>query len=88
MECPHCQKEIPGEECPECGQIVPLQGKYCMMCGARIAGESQQTAETEGQEDAFDIENRVLCPDGTCTGIIIDGKCSECGMHYSEKQEP
>ena len=84
MECPHCQKEIPGTECPECGEIVPLQGAYCMMCGARLAKESQ---ETEGPEDAFDIENRVLCPDGTCTGIIVDGKCTECGRPYSETQE-
>lgn len=28
----------------------------------------------------LDLGRRVLCPDGTCTGVIgPDGKCSECG---------
>jgi hypothetical protein len=26
----------------------------------------------------------VLCPDGTCTGIIVDGKCTECGKPHKE----
>jgi len=31
------------------------------------------------EEEVFDLDDRVLCPDGNCTGIIIDGKCTECG---------
>ena len=36
------------------------------------------------EEDGFDLDNRVLCPDGNCTGIIIDGKCIECGKPYKK----
>jgi hypothetical protein len=75
MECPHCHKELAGKECPECGTPIPLESRYCMNCGTRIE-ESRQGAEIS---DEFDLENRVLCPDGTCTGIIVNGKCTECG---------
>jgi hypothetical protein len=47
-----------------------------MMCGAEL--EEEQT-DRLGQDDDLDMENRVLCPDGTCTGIIVDGRCTECG---------
>lgn len=30
-------------------------------------------------DDGIDFEERILCPDGTCLGIIVGGKCSECG---------
>jgi hypothetical protein len=31
-------------------------------------------------EDELDLENRQLCPDGSCTGVIgDDGTCKECG---------
>jgi hypothetical protein len=46
-----------------------------MKCGARI--EEIQNRDADGGE--FDWDNRVLCSDGTCTGIIVDGKCTECG---------
>jgi predicted amidophosphoribosyltransferase len=74
MECPHCHKDIPGRPCSVCGKTTPLEGKYCMECGSPLGEEGP----TEGDE-AFDLDNRVLCPDGTCTGIIVDGRCTECG---------
>jgi hypothetical protein len=31
-------------------------------------------------EIEFDPRGRVLCPDGSCTGVLgADGRCSECG---------
>ncbi len=31
--------------------------------------------------DAFDPNERELCPDGACTGLIgVDGKCKVCGQ--------
>lgn len=30
-------------------------------------------------EPEFD-ENRELCPDGACLGIVVDGKCNVCGL--------
>jgi len=76
MECPHCNKEIPGKECPECGTVVPSESSFCMDCGRKFETETIETDENTG---SFDLENRILCSDGTCTGIIIDGKCTECG---------
>jgi hypothetical protein len=80
MECPHCHQEIPGKMCPECGTQVPGESRYCMTCGALFKSE---TGSVSDAEEGLDLESRVLCPDGNCTGIIIDGKCSECGKPYS-----
>ena len=35
-----------------------------------------------------DFDDRILCSDGTCTGIIIDGKCSECGKPLHGEPQP
>lgn len=75
MDCPHCHKEIPGKECPECEANIPMESRYCMECGARI----EEVIERGEGGDEFDLDSRVLCSDGTCTGIIVDGKCTECG---------
>jgi len=83
MECPHCQKEIPSKECSHCGAVIPLESHYCMECGMNLEEEQKDIIQ---QDDEFDLEDRVLCPDGTCTGIIIDGKCVECGKPYKEKK--
>lgn len=83
MECPHCHEEIPGKACPECGGTTPDESQYCIQCGAYLE-------EFEGgmgdSDDGSDFEDRVLCSDGTCTGIIIDGKCSECGKPLKGKK--
>ncbi|MBW1806300.1 MAG: hypothetical protein JRJ06_08045 [Deltaproteobacteria bacterium] len=76
MECPHCHEEIQGIECPDCSAITPLEGKFCMHCGISLAREVGDAADEEG---GFDLGDRILCSDGTCTGIIIDGRCIECG---------
>ena len=81
MECPFCHKEIPSMACPQCGATIPLESRFCMDCGGQVGGEEQETAN---QEDSLDFEDRILCPDGTCTGIIIDGQCSECGKPHRE----
>ena len=82
MECPHCHQKITGKECPSCGMEIPLESHYCMKCGAEVKFEE----EVPWEEDEIDFENRVLCPDGTCTGIIVDGKCIECGKPYKGKE--
>jgi len=53
-----------------------------MECGAEVEFETA-VAREEGE---FDLENRVLCPDGACTGIIIDGKCIECGRPFIREE--
>jgi hypothetical protein len=46
-----------------------------MRCGAILEPANDEPSD----EPAFDLDDRVLCPDGTCTGIMVDGKCTECG---------
>jgi hypothetical protein len=75
MECPHCHEKIAGRECTRCGRDVPEESLYCMYCGADLKKKDASSPD----EDSFDFENRVLCPDGSCTGIIVDGKCTVCG---------
>jgi hypothetical protein len=79
MRCPYCEKEIPGKHCSNCGFLIPAESRFCMECGAR--SEDERGSSPEGEEEA-DFEDRILCPDGTCTGIIVDGKCTECGKPY------
>jgi hypothetical protein len=52
-----------------------------MACGALFKAEAGGGSDAE---DGLDLETRVLCPDGNCTGIIVDGKCTECGKPYPE----
>ena len=80
MECPHCQEEIPSKTCSECGGTTPVESQYCMQCGAYV---EESTPDDSG--DGFDFNDRVLCSDGTCTGIIVYGKCSECGKPLKKK---
>jgi hypothetical protein len=75
MECPNCHQKISVKECPSCKKEIPEESLYCMYCGADL---EIKVASSQDEED-FDFENRILCPDGACTGIIVDGKCTECG---------
>jgi len=47
-----------------------------MECGARLFEAGPAAL---GEADDFDPEDRILCPDGNCTGIIMEGRCTECG---------
>ncbi len=39
---------------------------------------------TPEEEASFDADQRELCSDGACTGVIgDDGKCKECGKTAS-----
>ncbi len=39
-------------------------------------------------DDDFNPDDRELCPDGSCTGVIgDDGKCRECGTPAGPKSE-
>ena len=87
MKCPHCEKELSDSLCPECGEGVLEGANYCMMCGAPLAEGLAHVAEEDGfldDNDDLDLESRVLCPDGSCTGIIVGGKCTECGRAPEE----
>lgn len=74
MKCPNCDFEIPGILCEDCGEETPHGSLYCYKCGAQVQVE-------EGGN--FDLEDRVLCSDETCTGIINEkGVCGVCGKAH------
>ena len=81
MNCPHCAKEIHGPSCPQCGAMSPEGANYCIACGSSLGEPSEDLADDDNE---FDFENRILCPDGACTGIIINGRCTECGNESKE----
>jgi hypothetical protein len=73
MKCPNCDFEFPGIVCESCGEETPQGSLYCFKCGAEIQIE----------EEPSDFENRVLCSDETCTGVINErGICGVCGKPY------
>jgi len=86
MKCPHCDKEILGKTCPDCGETMPEEAQYCMRCGSLLVAHDDDVDFGSGDIDELDFENRVLCPDGTCTGIIVDGKCTECGKSFTPEE--
>ena len=48
--------------------------------------EEIEKIEEEPAEDNSDWDNRVLCSDGNCIGVIgSDGHCKECGKPYKGK---
>ena len=75
MECPHCKEKLPAKECPHCQAEAGEDAVYCPQCG-----ELMELPEVSGGDS---WEDRILCSDGTCIGIIgPDGKCKECGKPY------
>ena len=79
--------------CPD-GACVGVigEGGVCSVCGmsadgAEAEGDAEDEEEESGEEadagsdaDADEEEERVLCPDGTCVGLIgVDGVCKICG---------
>lgn len=49
--------------------------------------ESNENEEKNQRDD--DWENRVLCSDESCIGVIgPDGRCKECGKPYAEQPAP
>ena len=44
--------------------------------------QPDQYKENSPQKNT-DWENRILCSDGNCIGVIgLDGRCKECGKPY------
>ncbi len=85
MKCPHCDKELQGYQCPECKAMTPEGAKYCMECGSSLMHKKEDIIE---DDNGFELEDRIPCPDGTCIGILIDGKCTDCGNVFGDKAKP
>ncbi len=89
MKCPHCEKEIGGLRCPHCSRENPEEAKYCMYCGSVLGLEEMPEGTippSQTDDEDLDLDNRILCPDGACTGIIVNGRCTECGRPYPDNE--
>jgi hypothetical protein len=54
--------------------------------GLRMSEEMTEIMEEGPSENNSDWDNRVLCSDGNCIGVIgPDGHCKECGKPYKGK---
>jgi len=55
-----------------------------------MSGEPFESNEDEEKvQSDDDWENRILCSDESCIGVIgPDGRCKECGKPYKESQAP
>ncbi|MGD9212518.1 MAG: hypothetical protein PVI90_17175, partial [Desulfobacteraceae bacterium] len=50
--------------------------------------ELEDVDEDESDDLDPDWENRILCADENCIGVIgPDGKCKECGKIYEENEK-
>ena len=82
----------PDGKCKECGN--PYEGKLQWLNSSDSEDQEKQiekeedvqageepSESTEGMaQDDLDWENRTLCSDGNCVGVIgTDGRCKECG---------
>ena len=73
-ECENCGQPPAGKICRACEESVPAWVKYCPLCGEKF----EETPAAGG--DPLAMENRRLCPDGNCIGILgADGRCVICG---------
>ena len=91
--CKECGKRYKGE--------LPFDKTDSEADDAVEADDSDRQSENENEppatdqkpslptgDDELDWENRKLCSDGSCIGVIgPDGKCKECGKPYSGDPE-
>ena len=83
----------PDGRCKECG--TPYDGE---LKGTPVLGDAEDSSDEmgppestgDGDEETIragndDWENRTLCSDGSCIGVIgPDGRCKECGKPFSK----
>jgi predicted amidophosphoribosyltransferase len=78
MICEKCGSETETVKCTKCGENILKLGPYCYLCGKELH------AEAEAEADNPDFDNRTLCSDGTCIGVINEqGICKVCGKPYT-----
>jgi hypothetical protein len=66
------------KQCPSCAETIKIQALKCRFCGEVFDPGEVASIMANQQKDSFD--NRVLCSDGNCIGVIgADGRCKECG---------
>jgi hypothetical protein len=77
MICEKCAVDTETVLCKNCNKEILKLGSYCYMCGCEFEKDRGETEESD-----IDLENRVLCSDGTCIGVVENGFCKLCGKPY------
>ena len=82
----------PDGRCKECG--LPYEGEFAPVAEVNDYLDSEddmpealdEFPEEEGDDPGdIDWENRILCVDESCIGVIgPDGRCKECGKPLTE----
>jgi len=82
----------PDGRCKECG--LPYEGEFTPVAEVNDYPDSEddmpealdEFPEEDGDDDGdIDWENRTLCVDESCIGVIgPDGRCKECGKPLTE----
>jgi hypothetical protein len=88
----------PDGRCKECGRpagenLTPSASEDALSDVPRVAVEGDEPppaakppADNDEIGDADSWENRRLCPDGNCIGVIgPDGYCKECGKPAEDR---
>jgi hypothetical protein len=66
--------------CPYCAEQVRRKAIKCKHCLSDLPKDLDQHENAMGGVSGGDQDERLLCPDGRCTGTLgIDGKCRLCG---------
>jgi hypothetical protein len=77
MLCDKCAVEVETVQCKSCGKDIIGLGPHCYLCGNRLEEGAEPTEESD-----IDFEERILCSDGTCIGLVEKGVCKVCGKPY------
>jgi hypothetical protein len=85
ITCDACGHELSARLCPECRDHSPANAVFCCHCGRKFP--KGDAAVKKADVDPFDPDNRVLCGDGACIGVIDEnGLCTECRRPLSESK--
>lgn len=93
--CPICHRLVlekgeivESQCCPGCGSLIPVNKKFCSMCGFRLIENSSQqniipTSEISQQETSIEASSSVSMENRckNCNSIVKPGKkfCPSCG---------
>ena len=87
LTCDVCGHEMESLTCGECGAENLPNARFCSFCGRQFPEETpaEKKSKKKSRDDPYDLENRILCSDDTCIGIINEqGVCTECGRPYKK----
>ena len=73
LKCEACGHSLPSQTCADCDREVPIDAEYCCYCGKRLdigPSAAKDDSPVVPTGDPFDLENRILCSDGSCIGVI------------------